>query len=244
MYIWAPPLLLLSNLAVQVTGGISQSMFAPLYFVFTALIAMKSEVPGMVLTIATIIVLETLSSFFNQLLSMHLYTIIGILSVFSFMLSYFIGLLKKEKRDIERKLNDLKKTTSILSTPVTTQDRDKILETLKDNTEGHDIQANEKMKEFVEPILKVIHQTIQSYSSVIFLKESNGRSFLLFAHQSHSAYINSEARISPKTGVYNWIIKEKEPLLNNQFLLDATLLQYYSRDEDVRSVLMVPLLVE
>jgi diguanylate cyclase (GGDEF)-like protein len=120
----------------------------------------------------------------------------------------------------------------------------KILGTLKDDSEGHDIKANEKMKEFMEPILKVVHQTIQSYSSVVFLKESNGRSFVLFESQSHSAYINGEARVFPNTGVYNWVIKEKEPLLNNQFLLDATLLQYYTRDEDVRSILMVPLLVE
>jgi diguanylate cyclase (GGDEF)-like protein len=243
-YFLAPPLLVLSNLAIQLTGGIGQSMFVPLYFIFAVLIAMKSEVPGVVMVILCIAILETGSAFFNHLVSLHCFTVLGILAVFSGMITSLTLSLRRKTRDIERELNDMKKTTSILSTPVSTPDRDKILGTLKDTHERHDIQANEKMKEFVEPMLNVIHQTIQSHSSVIFLKENNGNSFVLFDIKTHSAYINREARILPKTGVYNWVLREKEPLLNNQFLLDATLLQYYTRDEDVRSVLMVPLLVE
>lgn len=244
IYLWAPPLILLSNLAIQVTGGIAESMFLPLYFLLIGLVAMKSEVQGMVLTMVAVLGLEILSAVFRDALSLRAFTISGILALFSAMLTWFLGSLKMKIHEIERKYNDMKKTTSILSTPVSTKDRDKILGTLKDNTEGHDIKANERMREFVEPILKVVHQTMHSHSSVIFLEESNGTSFTLFQSQSHSAYINTDASVTKSSGVYSWVIKEKEPLLNNQFLLDATLLQYYTRDEDVRSVLMVPLLEE
>ncbi len=244
IYYWAPPLLLLSNFSIQVTGGLPQSMFSPLYFILIALVAMKSEVPGVILSVAMISGLEILSSLLSQAWSFRCPTMLGIIIIFSFMLTSFLRILKREKRNVERKLKDMKKTTSILSTPVSTRDRDRILGTLKDDSEGHDFKANEKMKEFTEPILKVIHQTIQSFSSVIFLEESTGDSFTLFECKSHSAYINRDAIVTRNTGVYSWVIKEKEPLLNNQFLLDATLLQYYTRDEDVRSVLMVPLLEE
>ncbi len=90
----------------------------------------------------------------------------------------------------------------------------------------------------------MVFQTTGSHSSVIFLKEEEKKSFFLFLSKSHSAYLNDGAVISQKTGTFTWVLKEKEPLLNNQFLLDSTLLEYYTRDENIRSIIIIPLLEE
>jgi len=244
VFLWSSLLLIIANLSVQFTGSISHSMFLPLYFFLIAMVALKSKRSVVLLLMILIIILEFLSALFKHSISLHLVITILILTLFSIFISYFIDKIKKDKNEIEKKLRDIEKSTSVLTTPVSMNNSNEVLTTLKNRKGKFDIRAREKMAEFIEPILNALFQTIDSHSSVIFLKEESKNSFFLFLSKSHSAYINKNGVISQKTGIYSWVIKEKEPLLNNQFLLDSTLLEYYSRDENIRSILIMPLLEE
>ncbi|TET18112.1 MAG: diguanylate cyclase [Candidatus Cloacimonadota bacterium] len=241
---WLPTLVTFSNSAIQLTGGISQSMLLPLYFLLILLVMFKSEIRGLIITLSLIFILEVSSAFVHQKITFHFSTIIVLFIGISLLISLFVRNLKRSKKHVEKKLDDMEKTTSVLTTPVSMDNETEMLRTFKYSKEGVDLKANEKMKEFIKPILTMIFQTIPSYSSVLFLKDAKNDSFFLFLINSHSAYINNNAVVTRKTGTYNWVIKEREPLINGQFLADSTFLEYYSRDEDVRSLIMVPLMDE
>ncbi len=244
VFLWLPLFVLLSNLSIQLTGGVTQSMFSPLYLFLIIIVALKSEKPMILFTLFLIFVLEFFSTFLNQRISLHFLIIMIILVPFSFFLSYFIKNLKRKKKEIEKKLNDIEKASSVLSISASTNDADELFKTLKDDEGGSYLKANEKMIEVIDPLFKVLSDTTTSLSSVIFLKEKNKKSFFLVFHKSHSAYINENAVISRETGIYSWVIKEKKPFINNHFLLDSTNLGYYSKDENIRSIIVIPLLEE
>ena len=242
--LWLPLFVILSNLAIQLTGGISHSMFIPLYFFLVIIVALKSKISGIILSLTLIFFLETISAFLKQRISLHFSIILITLIGFSFLLSYFIENLKRKKKEIETKLKDIEKTSSVLTTPASTTDRNELLKTFKNRKDGYDLKAREKMSEFIEPIINAVFQTIPSHSSVIFMKDEKKDSFFLFKIKSHSAYINDNAVITRRTGTYSLVIKSEKPLLNNQFLLDSKLLEYYTKDEDIRSIIIIPLLEE
>ncbi|MCK4575583.1 hypothetical protein KAU34_04170, partial [candidate division WOR-3 bacterium] len=238
--LWLPLFVILSNLAIQLTGGISHSMFIPLYFFLVIIVALKSKISGIILSLTLIFFLETISAFLKQRISLHFSIILITLIGFSFLLSYFIENLKRKKKEIETKLKDIEKTSSVLTTPASTTDRNELLKTFKNRKDGYDLKAREKMSEFIEPIINAVFQTIPSHSSVIFMKDEKKDSFFLFKIKSHSAYINDNAVITRRTGTYSLVIKSEKPLLNNQFLLDSKLLEYYTKDEDIRSIIIIP----
>lgn len=244
LLLWLPLFVLLANLSVQLTGGIAQSMFSPIYLFLVIVVVLKSEKRGVFISLILIFILEFIPAILKEKIDLHFSIIMLILISFSIFISYFITNLKKTKKEIEKKLEGIEKTTSVLSIPASTSDRNKILTTLKSKKGGSDIKAKKKMAELIDPILDIIFQTIVSHSCVIFLKEENRDSFFLFLSRSHSAYIDSDAIITQKMGTYNWVIKEKKPLVNNRFLLDSTFLEYYNRDDDIRSIIIIPLLEE
>ena len=135
LFFWFPLFLILSNLSVQLTGGLSQSMFSPLYLFLVIIAALKSEIRGIVLTLIFIFILEFFSAFLNQMINLHFSIIMLTLIFSSSLLSFFIVNLKRGKSDIEKKLKDIEKATSVLSTPASTSDRDELLKTLKNKNE-------------------------------------------------------------------------------------------------------------
>jgi diguanylate cyclase (GGDEF)-like protein len=206
------------------------------------LTAIKSRFRGVMLALLFVCIAEIASSVFNHIIGLH-FTIIMLLFIsISLFLSFLISKIKKEKKEIGEELNDIKKTSSVLDTPANIIDRKEILSTLKNQTRGFDPQAYQKLKMLVNSICKVIHHTIPSHSSCVFIKVEND--FVLYSIRSHSGYINKDATITQKKGLYAWVIKEKEILVNNQFLKDSRLLGYYTNDEHIKSIIMIPLLEE
>jgi len=242
--LWVPPLILLSNFSVQMTGGLSQSMFSTLYIFLVIIIALKSDMLAVYSGLAVILILELSSSFHLHMLNIPFFLFFFSLAVSSILLSFFVVRLKRKKKDIEKKLKEIQTATSVLSTPANTTDRKELLKTLKSKKEGYDFIAREKMVELIEPVLNALFETGDYHTSAIFLKEESRQTFFLFRIKSHSAYINKKAVISRISGPYTWLIKEKEPLLNNQFLVESTSLEYYSKDENIRSFIMLPLIQE
>ncbi len=241
---WIPPLILLSNLSIQLTGGLGRSMFSLFYLFVIIIVALKSDVAATYFTLLVVVFLELSSSIQLNLLDTPFILLILSLLASSVILSIFISKFKNRKEKTEKKLKEIETATSLLSTPANSTDRKELLRTLKSKKEGYDFTAKEKMGDIVKPILNALFETGDYHSSAIFLKQESKKTFFLFQVKSHSAYINRNAMISRITGPYTWIIKEKEPLLNNQYLVDSTNLEYYSKDERIRSFIMIPLMQE
>jgi diguanylate cyclase (GGDEF)-like protein len=242
--LWMPIFAIIANLSVQLTGGFPHSIFIPLYFFLIVVVILKSEIAGIILCLSLIVIPEVSSALLNEQMDVNFVVTMSLYLLVSVLIAYFIGILKSKKKNIETRLNELEKSTSVLATPVSTDDENELFESFKHIKNGVDLKASEKMKEFIEPILDTVSQSVSSHSSAIFLKDEKRDVFFLFLIKSHSAYINSNAEITKNMGTYNWVIKEKEPLLNTQFLVDSSMLGYYTRDEDVRSIIIIPLIEE
>lgn len=241
-FYWLPLSFIIANLTIQLNGGISRSIFALLYIFLITLTAAKARLRAVVVTLLLICISEISSSLFNNTFGLH-FSVITILFIsISLFLYLLISKIKKEKKEMKEELKDIKKTSSVLDTPANITDRKEILSTLKNQTRGFDPQAYEKLKNLVDSICNVIHQTVPSHSSVVFIKVDSN--FVLYSVRSHSGYINKDATITQKKGVYAWVIKEKEILINNQFLKDSRLLGYYTNNEHIKSIIMVPLVEE
>ena len=241
---WLPLLALLANIPIQITGGFPLSAFSIVYFFLIPVIVLITGKKGAIFFLIFVLVAEIASAFFTKRINLNFGVSISVLIFLAIMIGYFLENSKKKLQELEEKLKGIEKSTSVLSTPANTTDRTEVLTTLKSKVGNSDIKAREKMTQLIEPIINVIYETIQPFSAVIFLKEEKKDSFFLFLYRSHSAYINNKAVITGKTGTYNWVIKEKQPLINNQFLLDARLLEYYTKDENIRSIIILPLLEE
>jgi signal transduction protein with GAF and PtsI domain len=78
-------------------------------------------------------------------------------------------------------------------------------------------------------ILGIVCNVFDAYSTVLFLPESN-EEYYLAAHFSLGDHILPDTRIQAGKGLVGWIIRNRQPLLVNNFDRQSDCLGYYSGD--------------
>lgn len=87
--------------------------------------------------------------------------------------------------------------------------------------------------DLLEIITSVVCSVFDAYSSVLFLPDDNSMEFRVAAHFSLGDKVDRETVISPGKGLVGWIIRNKRPLLINDFDRKRNRLGYYkSKEED------------
>ncbi len=92
----------------------------------------------------------------------------------------------------------------------------------------------------LEHIVRVISNTIDAFTTALFLVDRRKRSLRLATYCTLSQNIIPGSVIGFDEGLIGWIAKNKKPVNISRFHTDATTLRFYSKDEDIKSFIAVP----
>lgn len=89
----------------------------------------------------------------------------------------------------------------------------------------------------VQEVVEIVHGVLKGGTSAFYLKEKD-----LFRLRGSVSDASLREIIQPR-GPIEWVMKEKKPLLVDEFYEDASSLGYYDGDAEVRSLCAVPVLI-
>ncbi|MBW2147042.1 MAG: GAF domain-containing protein [Deltaproteobacteria bacterium] len=92
----------------------------------------------------------------------------------------------------------------------------------------------------LEHIVRVISNTIDAFTTALFVMDRHKRSLRLIAYCTLSENLIPGSVIRLDEGLIGWIAKNKKPVNIARFHTDATTLRFYSKDEDIKSFMAVP----
>ncbi|MFH0926179.1 MAG: diguanylate cyclase [bacterium] len=98
------------------------------------------------------------------------------------------------------------------------------------------------MEKEIINLLKLVSNTTDAHTSVIFVANSHDKILKLKGIYSLSNNINENITIPFGEGLIGWVANHKEAINASEFKRDATTLQFYTENEDVKSFLAVPIL--
>lgn len=96
-----------------------------------------------------------------------------------------------------------------------------------------------RIYEFIE----LIANSMESYTTSLFLTDdSDDGGLLLYFFYSLSRNIKKDCRVLSGEGIIGWVFREQKSVLASYFdKRDATTLKFYEKDEDIKSLLAIPL---
>ena len=84
----------------------------------------------------------------------------------------------------------------------------------------------------LDKILGIVCSVFDAYSSVLFLPDENSKDYYLAAKFSLGDKIRADTVISPGKGLAGWILRNRKPLLINNFDRKRSRPGYYDSDEE------------
>jgi len=101
------------------------------------------------------------------------------------------------------------------------------------------MKAMPRIYEFIE----LISNTMESYTTCIFLNDdSDGEGLILYYYHSLSRNIKKDCKVQNGEGIIGWVFREQKSVLASYFdKRDATTLKFYEKDEDIKSLVAIPL---
>lgn len=88
----------------------------------------------------------------------------------------------------------------------------------------------------------MVSNVMEAYTAALFTEEdSREKTLQLFSCRSFSKKIDSESRLAPGEGFVGWVHREQKPVLVKHFDRSTTTLKFYLEDEEIKSLLAVPL---
>lgn len=96
-----------------------------------------------------------------------------------------------------------------------------------------------RINEFIE----LISNIMESYSTTLFLAdEEDGEGLRLSTFQSLGSNIKKDCKVQSGEGIIGWVFREQKPVLAGYFdKRDATTLKFYEKDEEIKSLIAIPL---
>ncbi len=97
----------------------------------------------------------------------------------------------------------------------------------------------QRIYEFVE----LISNIMESYTTSLFLtEETDTESLVLYSFHSLSGNIKKDCKVRSGEGIIGWVFREQKSVLASYFdKRDATTLKFYEKDEDIKSLVAIPL---
>ena len=101
------------------------------------------------------------------------------------------------------------------------------------------MKAMPRIYEFIE----LISNTMEAYTTSLFLDEdSDGEGLILYYYHSLSRNIKKDCTVRNGEGIIGWVFREQKSVLASYFdKRDATTLKFYEKDEDIKSLVAIPL---
>ncbi|MBU0967158.1 MAG: GAF domain-containing protein [Proteobacteria bacterium] len=101
------------------------------------------------------------------------------------------------------------------------------------------MKAMPRIYEFIE----LISNTMESYTTSLFLADdSDAEGVILYYYHSLSRNIKKDCKVLNGEGIIGWVFREQKSVLASYFdKRDATTLKFYEKDEDIKSLVAIPL---
>jgi hypothetical protein len=90
--------------------------------------------------------------------------------------------------------------------------------------------------------LDLVSNVMEAYTAALFAVENEEEKIIkIFSYRSFSKNIDGECRLAPGEGFVSWVQREQKSVLVNHFDRSTTTLKFYNQDEEIKSLLAVPL---
>lgn len=93
----------------------------------------------------------------------------------------------------------------------------------------------------LQALIDLCLNNLDGYSVVLFMAEKDGGPLRLRAYQTLSKHIDPAAVIHPGHGLLGWAYKNDQPVIVDQVSFGSDRLLFYTRDENIKSFMAVPL---
>lgn len=99
------------------------------------------------------------------------------------------------------------------------------------------------MEKKINSFIELISNIMEAYTVILFLADEKNKSVLhLSSYCSLSRSLKNKCTIVSGEGIVGWVLKENKPVLASHFdKRDATTLKFYKKDENIKSLLTIPL---
>ena len=101
------------------------------------------------------------------------------------------------------------------------------------------MKALSRINEFIE----LISNIMESYSTTLFVAEDDdGEAVILSSFHSLGSNIKKDCTVQSGEGIIGWVFREQKPVVAGYFdKRDATTLKFYEKDEEIKSLIAIPL---
>ncbi|MEW6265571.1 MAG: GAF domain-containing protein [Thermodesulfobacteriota bacterium] len=93
----------------------------------------------------------------------------------------------------------------------------------------------------IQGLVDLISNTLDAFTTVLFLAPGEGQPLSIHAYQSLSQNLDLAVSIGPGEGLIGWVHKNNQPVSVDQFERDTRRLLFYRTDESIKSFLAIPL---
>jgi hypothetical protein len=100
------------------------------------------------------------------------------------------------------------------------------------------MKALSRIDEFIE----LVSNIMEAYSTTLFLADTEGEGVILSSFLSLGSNIKKDCKVLSGEGIIGWVFREQKPVLAGYFdKHDATTLKFYEKDEEIKSLIAIPL---
>ncbi len=232
--------LISTNLAVQTTGGSTSPLF-PFYYLLIFFSGLRGGVGPSFLLFGAVLILEGGASLSQGNFGMtKLPQFVG-LGLFSLFCGRLLGHQRSVRKGLESRLTKLESRQRSL-TPGDI-DRESIVGTLSREGETGDLRTVFALDDSLASLLDLMSEDFDPFTVGLFLSDREEGHLCLHYLRTKSKAVRRDAVVEAGRGILGWVAKEKKELLAGEFTNPYESLGYYEKDEFIRSVAAMPVLL-
>ncbi|MFQ5905043.1 MAG: diguanylate cyclase [bacterium] len=228
-------LVVLSNICVQVTGGVASPIFAAYFAVIFVASLLGDMVLGLI-AFGGVFVLEVASSVVRgdySVLGMHLSGLL-FLGVFSVFVGRVIQHASQRRRVAREPRGERVTATDI--------DRESVVRTLARKGDVA-LDIRKALEGALSDLVELTHRTFNCETACMFTYDPKKGLLLMGPNRTSRKSLIKRGEVPVGAGVVGWVAKERKSLLTGSFVNPSDTLGYYRDQEDVRSLMCVPIIL-
>jgi diguanylate cyclase (GGDEF)-like protein len=230
---------------LQATGGLESPIW-PLRYLLTVLFFAMLALPAAILALLGWIALTLLPLLVEGTLAagaLALAVDAAMQVVFALASGLVVSTERRQRKVVEGRFDNMKRSTEVFA------DRPKVLtdEVTGDTNLMRAVKRIE-MKEFFNlddklyKILELVKRTLHPYSVIFLRRDTENGHYIISQVYSDSDDIIEKLEVEPGEGILGWVVVNRKHMPLNEFDRGIAGIPYYSRDNNIRSFLAVPVL--